>query len=170
MPKDIEQICKPEVFEKIFSTYAKDLKRYIFFKTQDKDLAEDILQETFIKLWDNCNGVTFSKVKSYLYTVATNIFLNHVKHNKVKKTYQRNNIRNSTNETPEFIMIEKEFLEKIETTISSLHPLQREVFLLNRIEKKKYREIAVMLEISVKAVEKRMHLALIEIRQKIGNV
>lgn len=170
MPEDIEQICNPEVFEKIFSTYAKDLKRYIFFKTQDMDLAEDILQETFIKLWDNCNGVTFSKVKSYLYTVATNIFLNHIKHNKVKMVYQKNFVKTSTNETPEFIMIEKEFLEKIEKTIRSLPPLQREVFLLNRIEKKKYKEIAEMLEISVKAVEKRMHLALIVIRQEIGNV
>ncbi|MFT5076587.1 MAG: RNA polymerase sigma-70 factor (family 1) [Polaribacter sp.] len=170
MPEDRTQICKPEVFEKIFSTYAKDLKRYIFFKTQDMDLAEDILQETFIKLWDNCNAVTFSKVKSYLYTVATNIFLNHIKHHKVKMVYKKNYVKTSTNESPEFIMIEKEFLEKIENTIRSLPPLQREVFLLNRIEKKKYKEIAVMLDISVKAVEKRMHLALIVIRQEIGNV
>lgn len=170
MSEEIEQICKPEVFEKIFSKYAKDLKRYIFFKTQDIDLAEDILQETFIKLWDNCNGVNFLKVKSYLYTVATNIFLNHVKHNKVKIAYQKSKVKHSTNESPEFIMLEKEFLEKIENAISELNPLQREVFLLNRIEKKKYKEIAIMLDISIKAVEKRMHLALIEIRQKIGNV
>ncbi|MGK0234627.1 MAG: RNA polymerase sigma factor (sigma-70 family), partial [Psychroserpens sp.] len=91
-------------------------------------------------------------------------------HHKVKMVYKKNYVKTSTNESPEFIMIEKEFLEKIENTIRSLPPLQREVFLLNRIEKKKYKEIAVMLDISVKAVEKRMHLALIVIRQEIGNV
>ena len=47
---------------------------------------------------------------------------------------------------------------------------QKEVFLLSRIEKMKYREIAEMLGISVKAVEKRMHLALLEMEEKIGNV
>ena len=50
------------------------------------------------------------------------------------------------------------------------HEKQKEVFLLSRIEKMKYREIAEMLEISVKAVEKRMHLALLEMKEKIGNV
>ncbi|MBV1922506.1 MAG: RNA polymerase sigma-70 factor [Flavobacteriaceae bacterium] len=170
MSNQSENICNAETFNKLFQTYAKDLKRYIYFKTKDVDLTEDILQETFIKLWDHCDRVTYSKVKSYLYTVATNIFLNHVKHEKVKKVYQSNHVKGSTNETPEFVLLEKEFLEKIEKAIKDLPPLQREVFLLNRIEKKKYREIAEMLEISVKAVEKRMHLALIEIRQKIGNI
>jgi DNA-directed RNA polymerase specialized sigma subunit len=47
---------------------------------------------------------------------------------------------------------------------------EREVFLLNRIEKKKYKEISEMLNISVKAVEKRMHQALLVMRKEIGNV
>ena len=54
--------------------------------------------------------------------------------------------------------------------ISDLPEKQKEVFLLSRIEKMKYREIAEMLGISVKAVEKRMHLALLEMKEKIGNV
>jgi RNA polymerase sigma-70 factor (ECF subfamily) len=67
-------------------------------------------------------------------------------------------------------MLEKEFLEKIEKAISDLPEKQKEVFLLSRIEKMKYREIAEILGISVKAVEKRMHLALLEMKEKIGNV
>lgn len=170
MPNKPENICDAITFKKLFETYAKGLKRYIYFKTKDVDLTEDIIQEAFVKLWDHCDDVTYLKVKSYLYTVATNIFLNHVKHEKVKKVYQSNYVKGSTNETPEFVLLEKEFLEKIEKAIKDLPPLQREVFLMSRIEKKKYKEIAEMLQISVKAVEKRMHLALKEVRLKIGNI
>lgn len=170
MIKDIKKICDQETFELIFNTYAKDLRRFIFFKTQDIQLAEDILQDTFIKLWDNCDNVDYSKVKPYLYSIATNLFLNIVKHNKVKQKHKDSVSFSSDNQSPEFIMIEQEFLEKIEAAIASLPEKQREVFLLNRIEKKKYKEIAQSLDISVKAVEKRMHLALKTMREKIGDI
>ena len=85
-------------------------------------------------------------------------------------SYQKGYKHEYVNESPEFILLEKEFLEKLENTIAGLPQKQREVFLLNRIEKKKYKEIAVLLNISVKAVEKRMHSALLIMREKIGNV
>jgi len=170
MIKDFKNICNQKVFENTFNTYAKDLKRFLFFKTHNIDLAEDILQDTFIKLWENCDNVTFSKVKSYLYTVANNLFLNNIKHQKVVQKHKMNCLRVVENETPEFLLIEKEFLQKIETVIALLPQKQKEVFLLNRIEKKKYKEIAEILNVSIKTVEKRMHFALITMREKIGNV
>ena len=84
--------------------------------------------------------------------------------------HQKTTIKSSNQESPEFVMLEKEFLEKIEKAIADLPEKQKEVFLLSRIEKKKYREIAEILGISVKAVEKRMHLALIKMKDKIGNI
>lgn len=170
MPKDHYNICHSKTFESIYNQYAKDLRRFIFFKTQDIDQAEDILQETFIKLWDNCDNVNIDKVKSYLYTVASNSFLNIIKHQKVVKKHQQELVNHQTNESPEFIMLEKEFMDKLEHTINQLPDKQKEVFLLNRIEKKTYKDIAQHLNISVKAVEKRMHLALLVMRKEIGNI
>jgi RNA polymerase sigma-70 factor (family 1) len=170
MSKDNRNICESKTYEYIYNTYAKDIRRFLFFKTQDINKAEDLLQEVFIKLWDNCKNVNYDKVKSYLYSIANNMFLNEVKHNKVVQKYNRHHKKEETNESPEFIMIEKEFLEKLERTIASLPEKQRDVFLLNRIEKKKYKEIAVQLDISIKAVEKRMHLALVTMRREIGNI
>ncbi|MEN8886388.1 MAG: sigma-70 family RNA polymerase sigma factor, partial [Winogradskyella sp.] len=121
-------------------------------------------------LWDNCSKVSFDKVKSYLYTIASNTFLNQVKHHKVVQKHQQGIANHQTNESPEFVMLEKEFLEKLETTLAALPEKQRTVFLLNRIEKKKYKDIADHLNISVKAVEKRMHQALLVMRKEIGNV
>ncbi|MFK7782842.1 RNA polymerase sigma factor [Psychroserpens sp.] len=170
MSKDQHNICHSKTFEILYNTYAKDLRRFIFFKTQDIDKAEDILQDTFIKLWDNCSKVKYDKAKSFLYTVASNAFLNTIKHEKVVQKHQQSISSQHTNESPEFIMLEKEFMEKLERTIDSLPDKQKEVFLLNRIEKKKYKEIAIQLDISVKAVEKRMHSALLVLRKEIGNV
>ena len=170
MIKDLNKICEGEFFKSIFELYAKDLKRFLYFKTQDMDLAEDILQDSFVKLWENCNKVEYSKVKSYLFTVANNMFLNIKKHEKVIWKHQKQHIKQANNETPEFLLLEQEFLIKIEKAISDLPEKQRTVFLLNRIEKKKYKEIAEMLDISIKTVEKRMHFALKAMREKIGKV
>ena len=170
MSKDVHKICKPKVFEAIFNNYAKDLKRFIYFKTKDMDVAEDILQDTFVKLWTNCSQVNYQKVKSYLYTVANHIFLNKEKHKKVVRKHQMHIVSKSNQETPEFLLIEQEFLVKIEDAIANLPEKQREVFLLNRIEKKKYKEIAIMLNVSIKTVEKRMHFALLYMKEKIGKV
>ena len=170
MSKDKSNICEAKFFEAIYNTYAKEIRRFLFYKTQDIDKSEDILQEVFLKLWENCNKVDPNKVKSYIYSIANNMFLNDIKHQKVVQNYRKHNENKSTNESPEFIMLEKEFMEKLESTIDNLPEKQREVFLMNRIEKKKYKEIALLLDISVKAVEKRMHQALVVMRKEIGDV
>lgn len=170
MLKNLKKICDSQTFEDIFNLYAKDLRRFIYFKTKDIDAAEDILQDTFVKLWDNCDKVDYGFVKGYLFTVANNLFLNTVKREKVKQKIISQYGENQNIETPEFVLQEKEFLKKIELTIASLPEKQREVFLMNRIEKKKYKEISEVLGISVKAVEKRMHQALLVMRKEIGKV
>ena len=167
---DKRNICQSQNFENIYKTYAKDIRQFLFFKTQNIERAEDLMQDVFIKLWDNCNKVDYDKVKSYMFTTANNMFLNEVKHEKIVRKYNKLYKEEKTNESPEFIMLEKEFMDKLETTISKLAEKQREGFLLNRIEKKKYKEIANQLGISLKAVEKRMHQALLVMRKEIGNI
>ncbi len=67
-------------------------------------------------------------------------------------------------------MEEKEYESKLETAIAELSEEQRIAFLLNRIEGKKHKEIAEMLGISRKAVEKRIYTALAKLRQKVENI
>ena len=61
-------------------------------------------------------------------------------------------------------------MDKLQAAIAELSEAQREDFLLNRIDKKTYNEIAEMLDISVKAVEKRMHNALKQLRKLVKNI
>ncbi len=163
-----KNICDTKVYDSIFNTYAKDLKRFLYFKFRDMESAEDVLQETFIKLWTNCHKVIYSKVKSYLFTLANNAFLDIKKHEKVVRAHQDGFVNYNNSESPEFLMIEEEFLIEVEKMIADLPEKQRKVFLLSRIEKKKYKEIAIQLDISIKTVEKRMHNALLVMRKKLG--
>jgi RNA polymerase sigma-70 factor (ECF subfamily) len=170
MTKNSKNICETKVFDDVFNTYAKDLKKHLYFKYNDMTSAEDVLQETFIKLWKNCSKVIFSKVKSYIYTLANNAFLDIKRHETIVRKHQKGFVNYNKSESPEFLMIEEEYFQKVKQTIANLPEKQREVFLLSRMEKKKYREIAEILDVSVKTVEKRMHFALITIREKIGNI
>ena len=70
--------------------------------------------------------------------------------------------------TPQFLLEEKEYENKLNVVLEMIPDGCREVFLMNRIEKMKYDEIASRLELSVKAVEKRMSKALGIIREELG--
>jgi len=142
------------------------LKRFLYFKCGNEKKAEDVMQDAFVKLWENCKKVTPAKAKSYLYTVANNLFLNEVAHDKVVLKYlERQPSYKADQVTPEYELEKKEFRERLQMAINNLPEKQRIVFLMNRIDKKKYREIADDLGINIKTVENRMHLALKTLRK-----
>lgn len=167
----LKSVCEQKNFEEVFNKHSQTLRNYIYYKCGDTQQAEDIVQEAYIKLWNNCTKVIFEKAKSFLYTVANNHFLNEVAHKKVVLEYQKQNTTNNTSiETPQFILEEDEFHKKLKKAIADLPERQREVFLLSRIDKKKYSEIAEIVGVSVKAVEKRMSKALLTLKEQIGKV
>ncbi len=164
-------ICEETAFGKVFRLYAKTLRNYLYYRFGDEDTANDMAQEAFIKLWENCAEVPSEKVKSYLYTVANNKSLNQVAHKKVVLAHAKSAVFSGLHhESPDYLMEEEEFSLKLQKAIGSLTEAQRTAFLLNRIEGKKYVEIAAMLDISVKAVEKRISNALISLRMEIENM
>ncbi|WP_309608617.1 sigma-70 family RNA polymerase sigma factor [Flavobacterium sp.] len=160
-------ICKENVFSDFFKSNAKALRNYLLYKFGNQEQAEDIAQEAFIKLWQNCADVPFEKAKSYLYTIANNTSLNVIAHQKVVLSFEKSNsFSDRTNENPEFLLEETQFKDKLLKSIQNLNETQRVAFLMHRIDGKKYAVIAEELNISVKAVEKRIHLALLELRKE----
>lgn len=157
-------VCEEKVYKSIFMEYSEMLRNFLYYKTGDLAKAEDLVQDAFTTLWENCAKVTPEKSKSYLYTIANNKFLNQVAHNKVVLKFEGMSHSDRDIQSPQFILEEKEFQQRLEQAISELPEDQRMVFLMNRIDKKKYREIAQELGLSVKAIEKRMHKALKELK------
>lgn len=167
--EDNQNVCEDKVYNILFKENSKTIFNYIFYKFGNEEKANDAVQEAFVKLWENCAKVAPSKAKSYLYTVANNLYLNVIKAEKVRLKYADKSLK-STNESPEFIMEENQFKDKLDKALNSLPDNQRTTFLLNRIDGKKYAEIAQMEGVGVKAIEKRMHLALKSLREKIDGI
>lgn len=170
MPEQPVSVCDESVYDQLYREHAEKICYYLYYKYGDMEKAQDIVQDSFAKLWMNCSKIIFGAAKSFLYKIANNASINEAIHQKTVLKYKSTPQKTYTNESPEFQMEEKEFMDKLNQAISGLKEGQREVFLLNRIEKKTYKEIAEMLGISVKAVEKRMHLALVTLRKKIGKI
>jgi RNA polymerase sigma-70 factor (ECF subfamily) len=162
-----DNVCAEAVYSAIFNKYSKNLHDFLYYKFGENFNPKDKVQEAFIKLWENCGKVTPDKAKSFLFTVANNLMLNEHAHQKVVLKYQATKPKHYTNENPEFIMQGNEYMDQLQKAIESLSEPQRVAFLLNRIEGKKHKEIAEILNISTKAVEKRIYGALKILKEQV---
>lgn len=162
-----ENICEERLFATLFTKYSEDLNNFLYYKFGSTLSPQDKVQEAFVILWENCGKVAPDKAKSFLFTTANNLMLNAYAHQKVVRRHQQIKPKFSTNETPEFLLQEKEYHEKLNKAISNLTEAQRVAFLMNRVEGKRFKEIAELLDISTKAVEKRIYGALKKLRQDI---
>jgi RNA polymerase sigma-70 factor (ECF subfamily) len=82
------QLGNESAFEMIFRTYYQPLCRYAYSFLQDKEEAEEVVQSSFITVWDKRNSLTIeTSVKSYLYRMVRNSCLNVIKHEKIKQQH-----------------------------------------------------------------------------------
>ena len=162
-----DNVCEQHVFEMLFKTYSKDLHNFLHYKFGDRLNPKDKVQDAFIKLWEHCAKVSSDKAKSFLFTTANNLMLNEAAHQKVVLKHQKLPQQTDTKETPHYKLEEKEYNAKIEQALSKLTEAQRIAFLMNRVEGKRFKEIAALLDISTKAVEKRIYGALKILREDI---
>lgn len=166
MAEPKEGICADATFTSLFQKLGEGLRNFLLYKTGNLKQAEDLSQEAWLRLWRACAQVSPAKAKSFLFTTANRLFLDEAKHEKVVLKFARQQqLTHQTLENPEFQLEEAEFYEQLQQAISKLPAKNRTVFLMNRIDKLSYREIAERLNISQKAVEKRMSKALIELRK-----
>ena len=135
------------------------VRKYVFFRSGNTELATDIAQETFMKVWEK-QGVQPDKVKGLLYKIAGDLFVSHYRRHQRSfdffKHYQTNNLARSPHDEMEFDQLKSRY----DVVLKQMPETNRTVFLMSRVDELKYNEIAVMLGISVKAVEKRMKKAL----------
>lgn len=160
-------VCKENVFRQIFQSVSNDLYNFLYYKYGDNNHPEDIVQVAFEKLWKNCNQVLPEKAKSFVFTVANNEMLNAIARQKTVLNYKQQKAEDHDVETPEYLLEEKEYHDRLKKALESLTEDQRSTFLMNRIEGKTHQEIADLLGISRKAVEKRIYTSLNILRQKL---
>ncbi|AXG70932.1 ECF RNA polymerase sigma factor SigE [Kordia sp. SMS9] len=168
MKKELETtVCEERIFESLYRKLSKSIHDFLYYKYGSTCNPNDTTQEAFLKLWNNCNTVSPAKAKSFLFTVANNMVLNQLKHEKVKLNYQKANTKTHTHESPEFIMQEAEFLQKYNAILEDMKEEYRVAFLLSKAENKKQKEIAAMLGVTVKVVEYRVHRAFMILKEQL---
>jgi RNA polymerase sigma-70 factor, ECF subfamily len=138
----------------------------------DTDVAEDIVNTSFIKLWETRQGLAVDlSPKAYLYKIIHNTSLNTLKHERIKQQHMQF-ILKSTSEGVEATGFESVDLKQLRTAIdeaiSELPEQMRRIFELSRFDGRKYAEIAGELHISVKTVETQMSRALAKLREKLS--
>lgn len=156
-------VCEESVYNSIYRTHAESLRNYLYYKFGDMERAEDIVHDSFMKLWSKCSTVVYDKVARFLYSISRNLMIDTLRTKKVALKFKKSLVIEQDNEDPYFKLRTKEFRIKLESVISDLPEKQREAFLMNRIDKLTYKEIAVRLEVSETAIEKRISKALIKL-------
>lgn len=167
MSKKEPSVCEEAVYNELYASYAETIRNYVYYKCGDLNQAEDIMQESFLRLWKKCAQILYDKVGGFLHTVSNHLFIDSVRAEKVSLRFQKSQAPPVDSEDPFFHLRTKEFQQSIEQSISELPEGQREAFLMNRIDKLTYKEIAQSLGISQTAVEKRIGKALMKLKSRI---
>jgi len=161
-----------DLFDELFRQYSKPLFYYAA-KFVDDEVARDIVQDVFVKLWDDQNLTIKLSLNALLFTMVRNNCLQHLEKQKVRNKYLESTRLFIQEEELRFYMdertslIEQELENKLNEVLNSLPDRCRQIFIMSRYENKKNREIADELDISVKAVEKQITKALVTIRTEM---
>src|SRR6187402_1935696 len=109
-----------EIFKSVFDEYYRPLKNFLYYKLADKDLAEDITQEVFIRAWDKRDTIIADTVKSYLYKIANNLAINHFNSAKTRFELKLEDHDSSVSESPHYVMEKEEFAARLNRALENL--------------------------------------------------
>lgn len=154
--KDDEEAFRSLFFE-FFSSLCVFAHRYV----EDWDTCEDLVQDTFFKIWKNRKSIEINtSSRNFLITSVRNSCIDYLRKQDSARAWQEKEIKDKTEYTSDDLYSHIELEQMLTTALSKLPGNVREVFEMNRFEGKTYKEIAEEKNISVKTVEAHMTKAL----------
>ena len=161
-------------FEEVYRMYYSSLFNYAFQLIKSKNTAEDIVNDVFLKLWENREQITIeTSLKSYLFKSIYHHSINTLKHIQVQEKYKsffKHHLTLDEND-PEYPLvgvIKEEINSIVQRTIDQLPAQCRKIFILSRVEHLEHEEIAQRLNISVHTVREQVRRALGKLRINLG--
>lgn len=154
-------------FHTVFEEYYNSLCNYAFNYVKELSSSEDIVQEVFVRIWEKRQDIIASEtLRFYLFTAVRNNCLTHLQKEKKAAIVELNDYDAAEEQKTfsEEMKPETDYKAQLTSAMDQLPPKCREVFVLSRISKQSYKEIATTLDISVKTVENQMGKALKVIR------
>ncbi|MDJ1469915.1 RNA polymerase sigma-70 factor [Cytophagaceae bacterium DM2B3-1] len=155
------QTDQSKFMEVVFKRFYVPLGRTVNRMLNDQDATEDIVQEVFIKIWNNRENLQFNfSIKAYLYRSAINSALNYLEKSKKTVTLESDSMPEPSHSDVEETFNLKEVETHIQDALNNLPPACKAIFVLSRYEDMSYREIAESLQLSPKTIENQMGKAL----------
>ena len=156
-----------ESFNQVFRRYYSPLVRFCVRFVADTDIAAEIVQDLFVKLWSNREKLSFNtSFESYMLTSVRNSAITYI--NK-ERSHAEANLRvyseESDNNDPSETLQSNNLEESYRQILKTMPEKRREVFLASRFDGLKYAEIAEKLGISPKTVEAQMSAAIKQLRE-----
>ncbi|MFC1492440.1 RNA polymerase sigma factor [candidate division KSB1 bacterium] len=172
-----------EAFDLLFKKYAKPLTHFIYNIIYDRDRAEDIFQDTFLKVYENSGKFNDKfKFSTWIYRIALNLSINELKRIKRQSRFWFNPAKDlydkpetdfldsfSDHSDPEEILEKKETEEQIKFAIERLPGTKKVAFILKFYQHLSYEEIANIMDCSVGTVKSRIHYAIEKLQILVGN-
>ena len=162
---DLVRLQDDEVaYKTLFIKLHKPLCQFAYSILKSQQDAQDVVSDVFITIWEKRNQLTdITSPLAYCYTAVKNRALNILKQQKRQKELDNSEWlvpQNSVYFNPENLMMTEEIIQQIRLTIQNLPPRCRLIFKLTKDDGLKYREVAELLNISVKTVEAQMAIAM----------
>ena len=160
-----------KTFEKLFRHHYASLCMYAFSITGRRDIAEETVQDVFYNMWKNREEIQIrSSVKNYLFGAVRNLSLRYKEHLVVRERYtdsMQNNEGSEVDLLPQELLEFKELENAVTNILKKLPERRMNIFLMHRMEGRKYAEIADHYSVSVKTVEAEMTKAYQALRKGI---
>lgn len=160
-------------FYHLYDRYCRRLYGFVLRYLKQREDAEEIVQEVFVKIWESRNKIdAYSSFEAFLFTIAynTTISLLRKRTNEAKYLDHLKSLQQSNN-SPDLIdeIQYNELNDRVQLLLNELTPRQKEIFQLSREEGLTHDEIAKKLDISVNTVKKHMANSLIFLKSQIDS-
>lgn len=158
-----------EAFRSLFEKYQPILFRHVLHMVLDSDTAHDIVQDTFVRVWNHRSTLKpHLPFLAYLFRISRNLVRDHARHSAVRERHTLEVPPPNRIETPEESTHARMLAEKLDEAVRQYLPTKcREIFLLSRIEGLSNAEIGKQLGISVKTVENQITRGLKILRRRL---
>ncbi len=157
-----------EVFLRYYTTLVDFALSYVPYRS----LAEEVVSDVFIKIWEKRNTITqIQNLRVYLYISTKNTALNYLVRQKRTEFLNLDELQQEERSpflNPEQIMISAEMMKRIQQAIQGLPPRCKLIFKLVREDGLPYREVAEILDISIKTIDNQLAIALRKISESIN--
>jgi RNA polymerase sigma-70 factor (ECF subfamily) len=162
----------PLSFEILFQKYYVRFYNFVFNLTKNSQAAEDIIQNVFMKIWINRASLRPDQsIHNYIYVLSKREMLNHIRDRKAYVQVERLVMAEQpSEEVTDQSMSLKELDESIRRFIADMPEQRRKVFLLSRYRGLTNKEIAEMMGLSVRTVDRHINLALTSLKKEFMSI